>query len=149
MLWLRRQNLDQLCHQTSDCSQFPIFSPLNSSDLKAPLVASFSSLMFLTAGLKLTISYLSSPTQRPDSRDASTQSCEVMMSCQDVSIKTLTLETIQQPWSRPCSRFRVLFPSPETTWLVLESTELDQVRLPYFLTSCFTRLMSSLKTNDN
>ena len=49
-------------------------SPLNSSDLKAPLVASFSSLMFLTAGLKLTISYFSSATQRPDSREASTQS---------------------------------------------------------------------------
>ena len=32
------------------------YSPLNNSDLKAPLVASFSDLIFLTAGLKLTIS---------------------------------------------------------------------------------------------
>ena len=60
-----------LCHHYCPSNYF---SPLNSSDLKAPLVASFSSLMFLTAGLKLTISYLSSATQRPDSREASTQS---------------------------------------------------------------------------
>ena len=122
-------------------------SPRNSSDLKAPLVASFSNLMFLTAGLKLTISYLSSATHRPDSREASTQSWTHEVICHYKERLNITFETIQHPWSRPCRRLRVLLPSPETTWLVLESTELDQVRLPYFLTSCLTRLMSSLKQN--
>ena len=72
-------------------------SPLNSSDLNSPVVASFSLLMFLTAGLKLTISYLSSLTHRPDSSEASTQSWHQPVITSLQSKCFITFETIQHP----------------------------------------------------
>ena len=60
--------------RVTELSYFVSGVPLNSSDLNSPLFAFLSSLIFLTAGLKLIISKVSSSTQRSASREARAQS---------------------------------------------------------------------------
>ena len=64
------------------------------------------------------------------------------------TVPLLTLETSQQPCSRPLRRLSVRLPSPLTTWLVAGPTLLAQLRLPNFFTSCFTKFISSLNKDS-